>query len=63
MGIPSVTTNLSGFGCFISENVTDPPAYGLYIIDRRFKSIEESVQQLSQVFIFTVLVLFLITCN
>uniref|UniRef100_A0A1X7UI12 Glycogen [starch] synthase n=2 Tax=Amphimedon queenslandica TaxID=400682 RepID=A0A1X7UI12_AMPQE len=48
MGIPSVTTNLSGFGCFISENVTDPPAYGLYIIDRRFKNVEESVQQLSQ---------------
>lgn len=28
MGIPSVTTNLSGFGCFMEEHVSDPTAYG-----------------------------------
>lgn len=49
MGIPSVTTNLSGFGCFIEENVSDPSAYGIYIVDRRNKGVEDSVQQLSQV--------------
>lgn len=49
MGIPSITTNLSGFGCFISEHVADPMSYGTYIVDRRFKSPEESVQQLAQV--------------
>ncbi|MGH0182704.1 UNVERIFIED_CONTAM: hypothetical protein FKN15_010226 [Acipenser sinensis] len=27
MGIPSVTTNLSGFGCFMQEHVADPAAY------------------------------------
>uniref|UniRef100_A0A023FL30 Glycogen [starch] synthase n=1 Tax=Amblyomma cajennense TaxID=34607 RepID=A0A023FL30_AMBCJ len=48
MGIPSVTTNLSGFGCFIAEHVADPMSYGIYIVDRRFKSPEESVQQLAQ---------------
>merc|ERR1719483_1025223 len=47
MGIPSVTTNLSGFGCFMEEHVVDPPSYGIYIVDRRDKSVEESVQQLS----------------
>lgn len=47
MGIPSVTTNLSGFGCFIAQHVADPATYGIYIIDRRFKSVEESVQQLA----------------
>lgn len=47
MGIPSVTTNLSGFGCFIAQHVADPSTYGIYIVDRRFKNIEESVQQLS----------------
>lgn len=47
MGIPSVTTNLSGFGCFIAQHVADPATYGIYIIDRRFKNVEESVQQLS----------------
>jgi hypothetical protein len=28
MGIPSVTTNLSGFGCFMQAHVADPTAYG-----------------------------------
>lgn len=31
MGIPSVTTNLSGFGCFMEEHVSDPAAYGVNI--------------------------------
>ena len=48
LGIPSVTTNLSGFGCFIGDHVADPMSYGIYIVDRRFKNAEESVQQLSQ---------------
>ena len=49
MGIPSVTTNLSGFGCFIAQHVADPATYGIYIVDRKFKSVEESVQQLTNV--------------
>ena len=51
MGIPSVTTNLSGFGCFIEENVENPKDYGIYIVDRRMKSVEESVQQLTEFFV------------
>lgn len=51
MGIPSVTTNLSGFGCFMSEHIADPLSYGIYIVDRRTKSLEESVEQL-QSFMF-----------
>ena len=50
MGIPSMTTNLSGFGCFMNEHMQDPKSYGIYIIDRRFKSFDESVQLLSQVY-------------
>lgn len=49
MGIPSVTTNLSGFGCFMEEHIADPTTYGIYIIDRRFKSADESCEQLAQV--------------
>jgi glycogen(starch) synthase len=49
MGIPSVTTNLSGFGCFMEEHISDPINYGIYIVDRRFKSADESCQQLAQV--------------
>ncbi|KAJ7415993.1 Glycogen [starch] synthase, liver [Willisornis vidua] len=48
MGIPSVTTNLSGFGCFMQEHVSDPAAYGIYIVDRRFRSPDESCNQLTQ---------------
>ncbi|CAN2390461.1 Glycogen starch synthase, partial [Pristimantis euphronides] len=49
MGIPSVTTNLSGFGCFMQEHVADPAAYGIYIVDRRFRSPDESCNQLTQI--------------
>ena len=49
MGIPSVTTNLSGFGCFMQEHMADPTSYGIYIVDRRFKSADDSVNQLAQV--------------
>lgn len=47
MGVPSITTNLSGFGCFMSEVITYPSDYGIYITDRRVKSVEESLQQLT----------------
>jgi len=48
MGIPSITTNLSGFGCFMEEHVQDPPSYGIYVVDRRHVGVEESCQQLAQ---------------
>lgn len=47
MGIPSVTTNLSGFGCFMQEHIADPKSYGIYIVDRRFIGLENSIQQLA----------------
>lgn len=49
MGIPSMTSNLSGFGCFMKEHVADPKSYGIYIIDRRSISADDSCQQLAQV--------------
>uniref|UniRef100_A0AAJ7SU44 Glycogen [starch] synthase n=1 Tax=Petromyzon marinus TaxID=7757 RepID=A0AAJ7SU44_PETMA len=52
MGIPSVTTNLSGFGSFMAEHIADPTSYGIYIVDRRFKSPEESCEQLTR-FLFS----------
>lgn len=48
-GIPSVTTNLSGFGCFMQSHLSDPEAYGIYIVDRRFKGGDESCNQLTDV--------------
>ncbi|KAH0560731.1 hypothetical protein KQX54_007707 [Cotesia glomerata] len=47
MGSPSITTNLSGFGCFMQEHIADPMSYGIDIVDRRFTDVESSVQQLA----------------
>lgn len=47
MGIPSITTNLSGFGCFMQDTVDQPEQEGCYIIDRRKNSFDESVNQLA----------------
>jgi glycogen(starch) synthase len=35
MGIPSVTSNLAGFGTFIAAHVPDHSRRGIYVIDRR----------------------------
>ncbi|ORX38837.1 glycogen synthase [Kockovaella imperatae] len=47
MGIPNITTNLSGFGCFMEDLLEKPEDYGCYIVDRRGQGIEESVSQLT----------------
>ncbi|ELT89123.1 hypothetical protein CAPTEDRAFT_154588 [Capitella teleta] len=56
MGIPSITTNLSGFGCFMKEHINEPMSYGIYIVDRRNQSSEDSVRELARdMFDFTCL--------
>lgn len=47
MGIPSITTNLSGFGCFMQEHIADPTSYGIYIVDRRYIGLDDSINQLA----------------
>ena len=47
MGVPSITTNLSGFGSFMQDLIEEPADEGIYIVDRRMKSIEDSVNQLT----------------
>ncbi|KAJ2236432.1 glycogen synthase isoform 1 [Coemansia sp. RSA 485] len=47
MGVPSITTNLSGFGCFMEDNIVNPQDYGIYIVDRRLKAADESMDQLA----------------
>ena len=48
MGVPSITTNLSGFGCFMQDLIERPEDEGCYIIDRRLQSVEDSVNQLTE---------------
>ncbi|EMR69718.1 putative glycogen synthase protein [Eutypa lata UCREL1] len=53
MGVPSITTNLSGFGCYMEELIENSADYGIYIVDRRNKGVDDSVNQLtSQMFDF-----------
>ncbi|QVM11656.1 glycogen synthase isoform 1 [Coccidioides posadasii str. Silveira] len=48
MGVPSITTNLSGFGCYMEELIENSSDYGIYIVDRRLKGVDDSVNQLTQ---------------
>jgi len=47
MGVPSITTNLSGFGCYMEELIENGSDYGIYIVDRRMKGVDDSVNQLT----------------
>lgn len=40
--------SLVGFGCFMQEHVADPMSYGIYIVDRRYIGLEDSIKQLAQ---------------
>lgn len=47
MGVPCVTTNLAGFGCYMEELLENSADYGIYIVDRRTKGVDDSVNQLT----------------
>lgn len=47
MGVPSVSTNLSGFGCFMQDLIERPEDEGCYILDRRMQSVEDSINNLA----------------
>ncbi|CAN6674613.1 glycogen [starch] synthase isoform 1 [Trichomonascus vanleenenianus] len=46
MGVPSITTNLSGFGAYMEDLIENSSDYGIYIVDRRSKGVEDSISQL-----------------
>jgi glycogen(starch) synthase len=47
MGVPNISTNLSGFGCYMEELIENANDYGIYIVDRRMKGVDDSVNQLT----------------
>jgi glycogen(starch) synthase len=47
LGIPSVTSDLSGFGSFIQENVSDHDDCGLSVLQRRHTPFDKVVEQLA----------------
>lgn len=46
-GVPAVTSNLSGFGDFVVNNISNPAEKGIIIIDKKKNTFHESAQQLA----------------
>lgn len=46
-GIPSVTSDLAGFGSFVDKNIPGHNDMGVYIVNRKQKSFNEAAQQLA----------------
>jgi glycogen(starch) synthase len=47
LGLPSVTSNLSGFGTYLDQNLPDHDKQGLYILNRRYASFDAAAMQLT----------------
>jgi len=47
MGVPSITSNLTGFANFMQKRIPNPDEHGVYIVDRRFKSFDEAKHQMA----------------
>jgi len=47
MGIPSITTDLAGFGTYVRAHIPDHAQRGMHVIDRRYRNFDESANQLS----------------
>ncbi len=46
-GVPTVTSNLSGFGDFVMHNIPNPEEKGIVVIDKVKNTFDESAQQLA----------------
>jgi len=44
----NILNPLLGFGCFMGDHIADPMSYGIYVVDRRFISLDDSLNQLAQ---------------
>ncbi|MGB7158519.1 MAG: glycosyltransferase, partial [Tepidisphaeraceae bacterium] len=47
MGVPAITTDLSGFGAYVQRNVEAAAENGVMVLDRRTKSFDQSVEDLT----------------
>jgi glycogen(starch) synthase len=48
LGIPSITSDLAGFGTYVRAHIPDHDQRGLFVIDRRYRSFDESANQLAE---------------
>ena len=47
-GIPAVTSDVSGFGSYVLDNIEDPEKAGIHVLRRRFNGFDESSEQLAE---------------
>ena len=47
LGLPSITSNLSGFGTYLDQNMPDHEKNGLHVLDRRYASFDAAAAQLT----------------
>ena len=52
LGLPAITSDLSGFGTYLLRNMPDHERNGLFVVRRRYTSYDASVNQLCD-FLFT----------
>jgi len=46
-GVPSVTTDLSGFGSYVKEHIDRPHEHGITVVHRRYKTFEQAADELA----------------
>lgn len=47
-GIPAVTSDVSGFGSYVLDNIEDPEKAGIHVLRRRFCGFDDSSEQLAE---------------
>lgn len=48
-GVPAITSDLSGFGEYVLNNIPELQEKGIYVNNRRYKSFDESANQLADI--------------
>lgn len=48
-GIPAITSDLAGFGDYVIKNIEDYNDKGIFVVNRRYKSFDESAEQLANI--------------
>lgn len=48
-GLPSITSNLAGFGDYVTRNILDHEKQGMYIVDRKGKDFNQTANELADI--------------
>ena len=47
LGVPAITSDLAGFGGYVQRTIPDHDQKGMFVLERRYKSFDESADQLA----------------